>query len=91
MARAVERVIGFRAELAGAANSSTLDIPPSSDKVFIPLLTRGGLRSRGHSEMGSRDHGMVEFGVQIPMAPFAVAEIANLTRNRRILISDIVL
>src|SRR3954468_11151858 len=27
-------------------------------------------RSRGHSEMGSRDHGMVEFGVQIPMAPF---------------------
>ena len=24
---------------------------------------------RGHSEMGSRDHGMVEFGVQIPMAP----------------------
>ena len=25
---------------------------------------------RGHSEMGSRDHGMVEFGVQIPMAPF---------------------
>jgi hypothetical protein len=26
-------------------------------------------RSRGHSEMGSRDHGMVEFGVQIPMAP----------------------
>ena len=26
-------------------------------------------RSRGHSEMGSRHHGMVEFGVQIPMAP----------------------
>src|SRR5260221_10710883 len=31
---------------------------------------RGQRGSRGHSEMGSRDHGMVEFGVQIPMAPF---------------------
>ena len=31
-------------------------------------------RSRGHSEMGSRDHGMVEFGVRIPVAPFDSAE-----------------
>src|SRR5262245_8880865 len=31
--------------------------------------------------MGSRDHGMVEFGVQIPMAPFDSAEY-GLTHGR---------
>ena len=47
---------------------------PGIDFSIASPATRGrGLttekRSRGHSEMGSRDHGMVEFGVQIPMAP----------------------
>ena len=50
-----------------------LDMPPTADKD-TPISDRpkspADRGSRGHSEMGSRDHGMVEFGVQIPMAPF---------------------
>ena len=42
-------------------------LTPSPNPVDFPYSDN---EARGHSEMGSRDHGMVEFGVQIPMAPF---------------------
>src|SRR3954454_18625717 len=55
-------------------------------------------RSRGHSEMGSRDHGMVEFGVQIPMAPLKLqhvgafpSRIPSKTRNQKSEFSAVIL
>jgi hypothetical protein len=46
---------------------------PQTHRVYRirkpPSEQSGPDKYRGHSEMGSRDHGMVEFGVQIPMAP----------------------
>jgi hypothetical protein len=51
-------------------NSSILTL--SAHRVEYSLPVSALLpNARGHSEMGSRDHGMVEFGVQIPMAPLS--------------------
>src|SRR5256885_154634 len=58
----------------GEPSPTDVDSLREGDKLIV--LIAGGrdmaVRSvlRGHSEMGSRHHGMVEFGVQIPMAPF---------------------
>jgi hypothetical protein len=47
-------------------DKAKLDRALGSDRVFAFRVKN----ARGHSEMGSRHHGMVEFGVQIPMAPY---------------------
>jgi hypothetical protein len=44
-------------------------LTPHRQLVEFSFFGSGKKPFRGHSEMASRDHGMVEFGVQIPMAP----------------------
>src|SRR5439155_21579003 len=50
---------------------------PKAVRIFLYPDQR-----RGHSEMGSRDHGMVEFGVQIPMAPMSGTSFSSRSKSK---------